>query len=151
MNFPDATAIADFERCSGVNAAVQYVERLNAALFVVSTLISPGGLAFLGITMIIEKLLDRSCAETIAGLSDKKKKKLFWTFDDFVADQLNDGFEVAEPSFWAKSKRALTKKNAVEFVQDFLLAPVYNGESFCTLAAALVWLSEWGKERVNVP
>jgi len=108
-----------FEECTGAKAAVQYTKDVDAALFVVSTLLSPFGMAWLPITMVIEKLLDRSCQKDVKASPDGRFS--FWTFAELFEDNRE-----ASLGFWEKSKRAATPKNAVKFVQDLLLGPIYN-------------------------
>lgn len=96
---------------------MRYVEELNLILFVISTLISPGGMAFMGIAAVIDALLDRSCQTDVTASSRGRRE--FWTFDEI--------FEIESPlGFWEQSKRSASPKAAAKFVQDLLLGPIYN-------------------------
>ena len=97
-----------FEKCTGAQAAVQYVAELNTILFVISTLLSPLGMGYFAITKVINLLLDRSCKQAIA--ASPLGRREFWTFEEI---------------FQTESKRA-PSQGKVKFVQDFLLGPIYN-------------------------
>jgi len=86
---------------------------------VVSTLVSPFGLAYLPITLVIQKLLDRSCQKDI--LAKPYGRRSFWTFEELLEEQLSSSL-----GFWARSKRSASPKAAAQFVGDILLGPVYN-------------------------
>jgi len=96
------------------------VENTNLALFVVSTFLSPLGLAFMPIAAFLDWLLERSCRSYVNKQPSGRRE--FWTFEEVFEEELNLGF-------WKSSKRAIKKKFSVEFAQDTLLSPIYNGES----------------------
>lgn len=99
------------------------VERYNKAFFVVSTLLSPLGMAYIPISWAIEQLLDRSCQRYVN--ASPKGRRQFWSFEEIRQEELG-------------GRRALTKKNAVAFVLDSLLGPIYNGRPFLTVRG--VWM-----------
>lgn len=106
-SYPGKNSLA-FEKCTGVQAAVRYVEELNLILFVISTLISPLGMAFMPIAKILEKLLDRSCNKDVS--ASPAGKRAFWSFTEIEVDL----------------GRASNSAGPVKFVQDLLLGPIYN-------------------------
>jgi len=108
-----------FEICTGAKAAESYIQNVDAALFVVSTLISPFGMAYLPTTWVIERLLDRSCQKDVRASANGRRE--FWTFDDIFEEELSSSL-----GFWGRSKRNASPKASARFVGDFLLGPVYN-------------------------
>ena len=109
----------DFEECTGAKAAESYVRNVDAALFVVSTLVSPFGMAYLPIIWVIEKLLDRSCQKDVRASANGRRE--FWSFDENFEEELSSSL-----GFWERSKRSASPRAAARFVGDFLLGPVYN-------------------------
>lgn len=116
LTWTNATARATFERCTGIKAAVAQVEQTNLAFFVVSTFLSPLGMAFMPISAAIDALLERSCRKYVNAAPRGRRE--FWTFQEVFEE---------EQGFWAKSKRSIRQKLSVQFVQDTLLGPIYNG------------------------
>ena len=102
-----------FEECTGAKAAVSYIKNVDAAL------ISPFGVAYMPITMVIEKLLDRSCQKDVE--ASARGRREFWTFEDIRQEELSSSL-----GFWERSKRSDSPKAAAKFVGDFLLGPIYN-------------------------
>jgi len=110
---------AAFEICTGAKVAERYTKNVDAALFVVSTLISPFGMAYLPITWVIKRWLDSSCEKDVRASANGRRE--FWTFDDIFEEELSSSL-----GFWERSKRSASPKAAARFVGDFLLGPVYN-------------------------
>jgi hypothetical protein len=108
-----------FEKCTGANATELYVEELNTILFVISTLISPGGMAFMGITKLINVLLDRSCQKDV--MASARGRREFWEIEEIF-----EGAATRNLGFWERNKRSASPKAAAKFVLDFLLGPIYN-------------------------
>jgi hypothetical protein len=77
LTWTNTTVRDRFEFCTGVTAAMAQVQTTSAALFVVSTFLSPGGLAFMPISAAIQYLLERSCRKSY--LKDPITKREFWT------------------------------------------------------------------------
>lgn len=117
----NSTVREKFEWCTGVKAAMRQVETTSVALFVVSTFLSPGGLAFMPIAFAIEFLLNRSCKKYV--MANRKRRSQFWDPDEIGVDELG---------FFGEKWRNIKEVASWKFVQDTLLGPIYNGKiSLC--------------------
>ena len=113
----DSDARARFEECTGVRAAEQHLKEWNLIVFILSSLLSPYGMAWVPITKIIENDLADVCNNARWGFGKSEDTKA--SFDKYF-QEFTDTATFREPYRSLKSEKVST------FVIDFLLKPIYN-------------------------